>query len=89
MTNGAYVNVWERHDTLEFSFPFPYDPSVMTRDEIVRRLIENERDARRWSVLPRTAMETLSRSVLRCSRRVTRSGRLLASSSPPRAPPGA
>ena len=59
MSNGAWVNIWERHDALALSFPFPYDPSVMTRDQTVRRTIENEREAARRD-LPQPVLEALS-----------------------------
>lgn len=59
-TNGAWVNLYERHDLLEFSFPCPYDPSAMTRDEIVRRIVETEREARRRSVLPQGVRDALA-----------------------------
>ena len=45
MSNGMWVTISERRDALEFSFPFAYDPTIMTDDEIAARIRENERDA--------------------------------------------
>jgi hypothetical protein len=59
-TDGAYTNLYRRDDLLEFSFPFPSDPSAMTRDEIVRRIVETEREARRWSELPQGVRDALA-----------------------------
>jgi hypothetical protein len=60
LTNGAYVNVYEWRDTIELSFLYPYDPSVMTVDELERRFVENVRETAGRNVLPQEAVKALT-----------------------------
>jgi hypothetical protein len=44
-TNHWNAHMYKRVDTIDLSLIYPYDPTLMTRDEIARRIAVNERDA--------------------------------------------